>query len=133
MKIITATRQTQGERSNDYDFCIDGELVMLPPVICDRDADDADGGCGCGRGWAGLNSHRATTTAVVVDLAMSFDDYTEAIRSSLGQQGWPDVEAAAVAVELADLASHYPSGTVLGHRLGDLYARGNHDSDAERR
>lgn len=133
MKIIVATSRTQGERSNDYDFCIEGELVTLPQVICDRDAADVDGGCGCGRGWAGLNSHRATTTAMVVDLSMSFDDYTEAIRSSLGQQGWSDVEAVGLAAELADLASDYPAGTVLGHRVGELYARGNQGSDDEHR
>jgi hypothetical protein len=101
MKVLTATSRTQGERSGDYCFCVEGELVTLPQVICARDARNPDGGCGCGRGW---------------------------IRSGLTQHDWPDVGAASVAAESADLASDHPIGTVLGHRLGESYARGDHES-----
>jgi hypothetical protein len=82
MKTITATAQTQGQRFNDYDWCIEGEIVMPPVVICRRDRNNPDGGCGCGRAWAGANSHRSTTTAMVRDVPITVPEYVEAIRSS---------------------------------------------------
>lgn len=71
MKVLTATHATQGQRTNDFDWCVDGELVMQPPFVCGTDLDNPDGGCGCGRSWAGLNSERATTTAIVADVPLS--------------------------------------------------------------
>ena len=52
MHVLTATSQSQGQRSNDYTFTIEGELVRLDDV-CATDRADPDGGCGCGRGFAG--------------------------------------------------------------------------------
>ena len=64
MKVLVATSQTQGQRENDFNFCVEGELVTVG-LVCATDRYDPDGGCGCGRAFAGLNSHRATTTAKV--------------------------------------------------------------------
>jgi hypothetical protein len=127
MKVFTATDQTQGQRPGDYHWCIPGELVLPPTMICDSDANDPDGGRGCGRGWSGANSHKATTTVVVTDVAgLNLGDYSEAFRSSLEQSGWGDAladDAQAQAEHLAALAASYPIGTVFGHRLGELYVR----------
>ena len=127
MKIITATWATQGQSANDYHRCVEGEIVLPAVVICRRDRDDPDGGCGCGRGWSGANSHRATTTAVVRDLPLTLMEYTEAIRSSLEYGGWwPDIVDAdglqAMVAYLVDLAGSYPVGAVLERRL-DATAR----------
>ena len=73
MKILVATRLTQGAYANDYHYCVEGELVWIQEP-CDRGADDPDGSCGCGRGFAGAASHRATTTATVVESPMSRAD-----------------------------------------------------------
>ena len=128
MKIITATSATQGQRSNDYNWCIEGEIVLPPVVICRRDRDDPDGGCGCGRGWSGANSHRATTTAVVRERELTLTEYTEAIRSSLEYGGWwPDVVDGvglnAMVAYLSDLAASYPVGAVLEKRLNVVVRR----------
>ena len=40
------------------------------------------------RWWEGLNSHKATTTAVVAEVDIEFDDYVTAIESSLAAGGW---------------------------------------------
>lgn len=125
MKIYTATERTQGQRAGDYHWCVEGEIVVPLLVVCDRDRDDPDGGCGCGRGWSGLNSHKATTTAMVRDLDMTEADYTEAVRSSLGQMGWyPRIIDDATLQDLLDdateLANTFPVGAILETRLGEV-------------
>src|SRR5258708_3521129 len=59
MKILVATGWTQGTNPSDYHYCVEGELVWVQEP-CDRARADPDGGCGCGRGFAGAASHRAT-------------------------------------------------------------------------
>ena len=78
MKLLTATRERQGERDGDFCFAVEGELVLLG-FVCATDQDDPDGGCGCGRAFSGMSSMRATTTALVRDLDVSYDDLS----------GWP--------------------------------------------
>ena len=82
MRILVATHHTNGDVPGDYDHCIDGELVYMQDP-CASDRRDPDGPCGCGRGFAGTNSHRATSTALVVDSELTPADVDEAIRSSL--------------------------------------------------
>ena len=134
MKVLVATRRTQGERPGDFNWTIDGELVHFPIVVCalDQKATKAGkplGGCGCGRSFAGMNSHRAGTTAEVADLDISRDDFITALASSLHAGGWipredrsrADIRMAAS--ELLDLAEAFPVGTVLGHQLYDVVRR----------
>ncbi len=125
MKVLVATARTQGIRLNDYHWCVEGELVCIGEV-CRRDrADPDDGGCGCGRGFGGLSSHRATTTARVADVLLTRAEYVEAIRSSMEQQGWGDCPDCAErdAVDLADVASGWPVGAVVERRLDELMVR----------
>ncbi|MCD2195008.1 hypothetical protein LQ327_16705 [Actinomycetospora endophytica] len=124
MKVLVATGQTQGTRENDYHWAIEGELVRIGEV-CATDRRDPDGGCGCGRGFAGLSSHRATTTTRVAELAMDRSEFGEAVRSGLVAQGWElsSRECAEVADELADLAAQWPVGAVLERRLDVLTCR----------
>jgi hypothetical protein len=77
MKLLTATHETQGEREGDFCFAIEGELVMLGDA-CATDRNDA-GGCGCERAFSGLRSRRATTTALVRDLALTRADLELAV------------------------------------------------------
>ncbi|WP_457008536.1 DUF7715 family protein [Geodermatophilus sp. SYSU D00965] len=46
----------------------------MPPT-----APIGDGGCGCGRSFSGMNSHRATTTAVVREVDLSYEDLRLAV------------------------------------------------------
>jgi len=73
MKVLVATERTQGDLAGDYDYCVPGELLWLP-MVCDADRRDPSGGCGCGRGFGGLTSHRATTTGEVVERVMFIRD-----------------------------------------------------------
>lgn len=122
MKVPVATAHTQGVRPNDYHWAVEGELVRIDSV-CRKDLDDPEGDCGCGRGFAGTNSARATTTALVAEVPLSLDDYAEAIRSSLEQQGYGTRTAWAEAEGLADCAAAFATGTVLERRIWDLRVR----------
>ncbi|MFC9974802.1 hypothetical protein ACFVH6_28255 [Spirillospora sp. NPDC127200] len=123
MKLLTATDVTQGYRDNDFDWCVEGELVHIG-VVCARDRDDPDGGCGCGRAFAGLNSHRATTTAMVREIeGFTEADYVEAIRSSLEQQGYDAAYAEHEAAELRTLVRDWPVGAIVERRLDEIVVR----------
>ena len=122
MRVLVATSQTQGQRENDFDFCVEGELVTVG-LVCAADEQDPDGGCGCGRAFAGLNSHRATTTAKVKEVDLSEEDYVEALRSSLAQQGWPTEDVEELADWLAQLVGGWPVGSVIERRGDDMLIR----------
>jgi hypothetical protein len=62
MKILVATELTQGTSPDDYHNCIDGELVWVREA-CDRDKQNRDMPCGCGRGFAGAASPASWTTS----------------------------------------------------------------------
>jgi len=129
MKVLVATSDTQGQRGNDFSYCIEGELVTVG-LVCAADEENPDGGCGCGRAFAGLNSHKATTTAKVKDVELSEEDYVEALRSSLAQQGWPTEDVGELAAWLVQLVSTWPTGSVIERRLDDIFIRTEADSSA---
>lgn len=127
MKLLTATSRTQGQRDNDFNWCVDGELVIVAGTICERDREDPDGGCGCGRSFAGLNSSKATTTALVKDIDFSHEDAAEAIRSALEQSGWlhylDEADIDVVVEDALELAAEFEVGDVLERRLDDISVR----------
>ncbi|WUH96602.1 hypothetical protein OHR68_23865 [Spirillospora sp. NBC_00431] len=123
LKLLTATNSTQGFRDNDFDWCVEGELVHIG-MVCARDRDDPDGGCGCGRSFAGLNSHRATTTAMVREVpGFTVDDHVLAIRSSLEQQGCDPSFAEHEAALLRCLVRDWPVGVIVERRLDEIVVR----------
>ena len=87
MKVMVATKEMQGAVPGDYCWCVEGELVTGAVVEC------ADGDrCGCSRGWAGLGSSRATTTAMVVDRPeLSEHDLRDAVYDHLERGGWVEL------------------------------------------
>ena len=124
IKVLVATGATQGLRASDYCHTVEGELVRVGEV-CRKDRDDPDGGCGCGRGFAGLSSHRATTTARVAELPMVREEYVEAIRSGMQAQGWTPCACCSVdeADDLAEYVAGWPVGAVVERRLEYLHVR----------
>ncbi|RJQ72260.1 hypothetical protein D5S17_26255 [Pseudonocardiaceae bacterium YIM PH 21723] len=123
MKVLVATGQTQGKRPNDFNTCVEGELVWIG-LVCSKDARNPDGGCGCGRAFGGLTSRRSTTTAWVVDRDFSRDSYIRAVQDSFQRQGWPDSLADEVCDDLLELAARWPVGTVVERRLDEVRVRG---------
>jgi hypothetical protein len=131
MKLLTATRERQGERSGDFCHAIEGELVILG-LVCATDRENPDGGCGCGRAFSGLSSKKATTTALVRDLDLSADDLRLAVggyyaaggmgRDVLGDAAFAEVVEETVA-EMVELAPLLPADAVVGRRLDNLFWR----------
>lgn len=123
VKLLVATTEAQGHRTNDYAWAIDGELVFIPES-CQTP------GCECARGFGGLASELATTTALVVDRPdISGDDLIEALTDSLRRQGWlvgdPDTDDEILHYYLDRITvatSHFPPGTIV-ERDGDYIQR----------
>ena len=130
MKLLTATRERQGEQDGDFCFATDGELVLVGDV-CATDRADPDGGCGCGRAFAGMSSLRATTTALVRDLDFSLDDVRLAVEGYYVAAGMgPEVlgadfrEVVSETLDhLTEIARSVPVGAVVGRRLDQLVWR----------
>ena len=128
MKLLTATRERQGERDGDFCHAVEGELVLLG-LVCATDERDPDGGCGCGRAFSGMSSMRATTTALVRDLDVSIDDVKLAVEGYYVSSGLgPDLIGGAefadlvaeTVVGMEEIAAALPVGAVVGRRLDQL-------------
>lgn len=131
MKVFVATSHTQGESPDDHCSALDGELVHLPVLEC-----AAPASCGCLRGFAGVASHRPTTTAEVAERQLTRDDVIAAVTDSLVDGGWiPDIDDGAAAyreaellawevtADLLDLAARLPVGSVLARHGTRLVIR----------
>lgn len=125
MKVLAATCVSQGSRDSDFDWTVEGELVWIG-MVCARDRKDPDGGCGCGRSFSGLSSHRATTTAQVRDLALSRDDVITALGGYYESAGYGVVEPRELDEEVDEMlrvVSAWDVGTVIERRLERLRPR----------
>ena len=131
MKLLTATHERQGERDGDFCFAVESELVLMG-FVCATDEADPDGGCGCGRAFSGMGSLKATTTALVRDLDISFDDARLAVEgyyvaagvgpAVIGGAEFTELVAETL-IELVEIAKDVPVGAVVGRRLDDLTVR----------
>ncbi len=116
MKVLVATKQTQGQRPDDFSYTLVGELVRIPAVICDCPD------CGCERAMEGLASHKATTTFTVAERTdLEPVDYRRILLDHLLDGGWviggPDDPENAWVGEYIErhlgLAAHFEVGDVL--------------------
>jgi hypothetical protein len=143
MLVLIATDELQGTGPNDVHHAVDGELVT--PVVIDCPDPSCDT---CARGWFGLVSHGATTTAMVVDrpgvsesaLRTRLHDWldcrgvidvvvqaVEAGEYSVDGERYDDPVAAVEELigghlqEIRAICASFPVGTVVS-RLGSLVA-----------
>jgi hypothetical protein len=127
MKVLTATKETQGWRDNDFCCAVEGELVLFPPLECGRGS--VDDGCGCRRSMAGLGSHLATTTIKVADRReLDPETYFTLISDALGDMGYVTEQLMAdpnvdewlhdITNELMVMADAFGAETIL-ERRGD--------------
>ena len=124
MKVLAATKETQGRRKNDFCHCSEGELVTYGSE-CDGEA--LDGVCGCKRSLIGFDSSKATTTFRVTTVDLTVDRLKELLRAKLAREGWasPDTPrenedllriAFNATIELWSGLSELPDGVVLERR-----------------
>ncbi len=87
MLVLIATNELQGTTPDDYSFTVEGELVT--PLAAECTSGER---CGCNRGFPGLASSFATTTAMVVDRpGVTEDDLRDAVFDWLDRSGWIDL------------------------------------------
>jgi hypothetical protein len=84
MLVLIATNELQGTTDDDYSFTVEGELVT--PLTAECASGDR---CGCTRGFPGLASGFATTTALVAERpGVTEDDLRDAVFDWLDRSGW---------------------------------------------
>ncbi len=143
MRVLVATNHLQGSKDGDDAHTVEGELLLVEVAECDLPEQ-----CGCGRGWPGMASRSATTTAMVVDLPhLSEDDLRHAVLDWLTASGWVDLfrdaaeadsgftdpfhdfdEMLASMVDehvelIAEVCESFPTGTVLERRGSSVSPR----------
>lgn len=115
MKALVATRESQGRRSDDFDWCTDGELVWLPDPCPEG---RRGGGCECVRAFAGVSSHRRTTTAVVREVdGLTIRSCLDIVRYSLTAQGLPTTWVERAVDRMLLLAQGAAAGVVMERKL----------------
>ena len=87
MLVLIATNDLQGTVESDYAWTVEGELVT--PVATECASGER---CGCNRGFPGLASGYATTTAMVVNRpGVTEADLRDAVYDWLDRGGWIDL------------------------------------------
>jgi hypothetical protein len=113
MKVLVATRRSQGARELDFDDCVEGELVWIT-TPCGRGRSPDHAYCSCSIMFVGVASFGMTTTAMVTDLeAMTPERYEESLADALQGVRGLDGHVAETAAGLAGVAEALPTGTVL--------------------
>ena len=110
MKIIVSTNETQGQRSGDFNFVPDGEVVVV------SDCDCLHAGCDCIRSMVGIKSGKGTTTMKVVESAITLEEYRCLIgqaNQGYGELGVDNEIFNEQADALLEMAKQFPPGAVI--------------------
>ncbi len=122
MNILVAGKASDQLTDRDFVWTVEGELVMMPPDICDCPD------CGCERAVVGLASSGASTMFQVIDHpTMTRHDYRQAFADGLVRQGYVDLDTGAVADYHLLLAAGFPPGELL--EINEGYIRRRSMSD----
>lgn len=115
MLVLVATRETQGDRDNDFCFVPEGELVRWGTECSGATVDDY---CGCRRSMVGFDCHKATTTMKVVDVDITPEEYVAKYKQSLVDCGLMMSQDGVVAdaLDLSDEAEELGLGTIVERR-----------------
>lgn len=120
MKIIVATKETQGQRKDDFCYADEGEIVIV------SDCDNLHDGCGCEVSMVGVRSGAGTTTMMVLESDITREQYIEQLLAATGDYAGvnlSDAIFAAEADELLKLAAEFPAGAVVERRGNDFQQR----------
>ncbi len=121
INVLVSTTVSQGAVPGDFCWVPEGELVARYGMVCSDERPDGSG-CGCGRAFGGLRTHKSTSTAMVVERDMTEAEWRAELHRTLVDTGWakwtPADELAEWIDELVQLdlrsAAQIPVGTVLG-------------------
>jgi len=121
INVLVSTKVSQGAVPGDCCWVPEGELVARDGVVCASERPDGSG-CGCGRGFGGFTTHKGTTTAMVVESALTELAWRAALHQTLVDTGWAEWMPAGDLAELIDelvsfdlgAAADLTPGTVLG-------------------
>lgn len=120
MKILVATKETQGKRDSDFSWVDEGELVYFGGGPCDRDKEDIDGNCGCQRALISLKTFKATTTFKIIQSDLRPRDILQAIKDAhkaCGLAGsMTEKDYREEAEDLIMLAQKFEVGSILEKR-----------------
>jgi hypothetical protein len=120
VKLLRATRETQGQRGNDFHWTHDDEL-LYPGMVCDKDRENPDGPCGCSRALTGLVSHKGTTTFAVVEEDYTRDQALQMFREGVVAAGWPADLAEVALDDVLDWTKAYDAGAILERRGASVF------------
>ena len=128
MNLLTATSETQGQRTNDFNWCTEGELVKFG-MECD--GEEVDGSCGCRRSMVGVQCNKATTTMKVIQIEMTRESLTNDLRDNYKEGGWYDLMGAESAEksirreveDLIRLSDSFPVGSIVEKRGNKFQVR----------
>lgn len=126
IKILIETRETQGARESDFNFCDSAEPVKFG-FECDCDKNDIDGRCGCRRALVGIFTSRGTTTFTVAERPLTADDYVSLCLGAERVNGWIQKDSSEAEIkeyeeaarEALRVAEQFPVGAILEKR-GDV-------------
>ena len=123
MKILVSTKETQGQRKNDFCHVPEGEIVTF---ATECDGESVDGNCGCRRSMVGVESLSATTTIKIVDdPEMTFQKFHDIILGYMKKWGgdeplFSEAELKKMSLqetrELLKMASYFDIGADLEKR-----------------
>lgn len=124
MKFLVATKETQGQRPNDFSWTEENEPLIFG-TECSHE--EIDGPCGCMRSMVGATTSKATTTMKVAEVQPEIigkisEHYKENWRKD-------PISAMGLAIEMLfevhEIATHFEIGQVLERRGGSFYVREN--------
>ena len=124
MRMISTTKAGQGVRPNDFSWTQEGEIAGIG-FECDGEA--IDGRCGCRRSFTGMTTHKATTTAKVVDTGLSREEYISRYIEASVEAWGDDKEIREISAKDAEMmlsfAEGFPVGTILEKRGSKIQER----------
>lgn len=123
MRLLVATKETQGARANDFHGANENEIVVFS-FECDT---EIDGHCGCRRGMTGVDSGAGTTTFKVIENDWTLDDIKKVFFQRYRKIGIEAEEAEEMAEEeskdLAEVANQFSIGQIIERRGYDFQVR----------
>lgn len=117
MKLLVATKETQGARANDFHDANENEIVVFS---FECDGETVDGSCGCRRAMTGVDSSRGSTTFKVVESDWTLKELENVFIQRYKKIGLETDEAEEIAeetsLELAEVSNQFSLGQIIERR-----------------